>query len=347
MTALALAGSTVLDGIEFEFDVSVLSSEHLVIIGPNGSGKSTLLRILAGLARLSSGQLTGRDRILDDPSKNVFVPGHQRSVVLQPQSSALFPHLDVLDNVAFGLRSAGLTRRQARVQANETLDELAISELRHRSVTDLSGGETAKVALARSLGADPDVLLLDEPGAALDAAAHADLRHRLGEMQRTIVTITHDPVDAQVLATRVAVVQDRRVLQVGTPAEVAAAAASPWVANVLGVNVLSGHAKGNTVLLSSGASIRIADTVHGPVHLSFAANAVTLHPSEPHGSARNVWQVEVTGLTRDANRVRVSLGGPIEAVALVTNEAAIELDLRPGRSCWASLKATELSVLPA
>ncbi len=346
MTGVAIAGTVQLGASVLRYRLDVAPGEHLTVIGPNGAGKTALLKTIAGLLRLSEGRLTAGEQVLDEPARGVFVVPPDRPVTLQPQTGALFPHLSVLDNVAFPLRLRGARRFEARARARELLEGLAIDSLADRRPAGLSGGEAARVALGRSLAADPAVLLLDEPAAALDVAARAQLRHHLVGLDRTLLTVTHDPVEARLLGRRMAVVHEGRVAQVGTAEEIAARPASPWVATLLGLNIVSGTARGREVALASGATVRLAERADGPVNLTFPDNAVTLHDVEPHSSARNVWAIAVTGLHAEGDRVRVAFVGPMEGAAVVTTAAADELGLRPGSNCWASVKATELTVLP-
>ena len=347
MSAISIDGTVTHHDREFTYTLSLPRGEHLAVVGPNGSGKSTLLRALAGLTRLSSGVVTSDGAILDEPATNTFVAAHERAITLQPQSDTLFPHLSVLDNVAFPFRSRNTSRQAARLAADALLGQVGISVLRDRLTTDLSGGERAKTTLARSLAAEPNVLLLDEPAASLDQEARADLRHLLADLDQTLVVVTHDPVDAMLLGQRVALIDSGRVAQVGSPESLAMKPASPWVASLFGINLLSGTARERTVQLASGAQVQLADPASGPVHLTFAPNAVTVHADEPHSSARNVWKVRVTGLNADRGQVRMSFSGPLDAAALITEAAADELKLRPGARCWVSVKATEVTVLRA
>lgn len=330
----------------FRYTLEVGRGDHVTVIGPNGAGKSTLLRTLAGLQRVTEGALQFGSAMVDEPATKTFVAPHDRDVVLQPQTGALFPHLSVLDNVGFASRSRGASRQAARASAAAMLERLDLAELAQRRTQDLSGGQAARVALARSLNSGSTVLLLDEPAAALDVEARADLRRQLNALDTTVITVTHDPVEARLLGDRIVVVDNGHILQSGSAAEVAAAPRSRWAASLLGVNIVSGTAVGTTVTQNS-TILTLAETASGAVHVTFPANAVTLHREQPAGSARNAWPISVTGLATDGGRVNVAFSGPFEGRALITTSATTELGLRPGAQCWASVKATELTVLLA
>jgi molybdate transport system ATP-binding protein len=351
MSGIGLSGTVELRSVGrttmLDYQLSTEPGEHLAVVGPNGAGKSTLLRLIAGLVGLDSGALSIGGVPVDDPAQGVFVAPADRPVVLQPQRGALFPHLDVAANVSYPLRAGGLSKKRARTDVTELLDRLGIADLASERVDDLSGGQLARVALARSLAAEPSILLLDEPAAALDKAATAELRHHLIDARCGLVVVTHDPVEAMLLGNRIAVVDEGGIAQVSHAGEIAAAPASGWTARLMGRNLVSGLADGSTVDLTGGGTIILAERHHGPVHISFAANAVVLHHEAPEGSARNVWHVRVTGMDGAGDRVRVSFTGDIDATALVTPAACIELGLGVGAPCWASVKATELSVIPA
>lgn len=347
MSTLDLNGTVTLAERPFSYGLVVDHGEHIAVVGPNGAGKSTLLRVLAGLQPLGAGCLTLDDTVLDRPEAAVFVAPHERPIALQAQDGALFPHLDVIDNVAFPLRARSVKRRAAHAVALDHLERVGVAHLAPHRPSSLSGGEAAKVALARSLAADPQVLLLDEPAAALDVEARAGFRRLVAELDQTIVTVTHDPLEAQLLGSRFAVIQDGDLVQTGTAEEVAAAPANPWVAGFAGVNIVTGTAHDTRVLTPSGATLTLAEHIDGPVHVAFPASAVVLARSRPTGSARNVYEATVAALAVEGDRVRVSFDAGFHATALVTASAAAELDLRPGGPVWASIKATELTVLPA
>ncbi|MFC5381052.1 ABC transporter ATP-binding protein [Aquipuribacter nitratireducens] len=340
-------------GLEVTARVDVAPGEVVVVVGPNGAGKSTLLHVVAGLVAPARGRVALAGRVLDDPAAGVRLPVPARRVGLVPQDLQLFPHLDVRDNVAFGLRAAGARAAPARAVAERWCTRLGLTdEVRHRPGR-LSGGQRQRVALARALAPEPDALLLDEPLAALDAGTRvhvrAELRHHLADVAVPTLLVTHDPVDAMVLADRVVVVEAGRVVQSGTPREVARAPRTDYVARLVGLNRWEGVAAGGVARLAGGRQVHVVGGHAGPVLLTFPPHAVTLWAEAPHGaSTRNVWPARVAGLEPHADtvRVRVVAEDGTEALADVTALAVADLDLRPGAPVWAGVKATEVTVHP-
>ena len=211
----------------------------------------------------------------------------------------------------------------------------------------LSGGQAQRVALARALAPDPAVLLLDEPLAALDATSRVAMRHLLADVEVTTVLVTHDPIEARLLADDVVVLDRGTVAERGRPDELAARPATPWVAELFGQNLVSGEADDHTLTLANGETLTLPDAASGPAVVTFGPNAVVLHLHPPDGSARNVWPVTVTELVDEGDRVRVRCAGPVPLTAMVTAPAAASLGLTPGLELHAAVKATELDVRPA
>ena len=337
---------------DLDVDLAVPPGEVVAVLGPNGAGKSTLLRCLAGLERLRGGHVRLADRTLDAPAAGVFVPPEQRPTGIVFQDYLLFPHLSVIDNVAFGTRSRGLRRSASRRAAAPWLERMGLAQYGRRKPTSLSGGQAQRVALARALASDPGLLLLDEPLSALDAGTRAetrsDLRMHLSSFAGPALVVTHDALEAMVLADSLLVLENGRVVQRGAPAEVARRPATPYVARLLGLNLWPGVARGGDVALAGGGHLVVADTaVSGDVLLAVRPSALALHAQHPEGSPRNVWPVTVTGLELLGDRVRVALSGPPSALVDITPAAVAELDPTPGRQLFVSLKATEVEVYPA
>ena len=319
------------------------------IAGPSGSGKSTLLRIAAGLLRPAHGRVVlGEEVWLDTASGRNLAP-EARGCGYVFQDYALFGHMQVWQNVAYGLRA--ISRAERRRRADELLDRFGILRLAGARPATLSGGERQRVALARALAVAPRALLLDEPLSALDARTRASASRELAAVLRSAevpaLLVTHDFTEAAVLGDRVAVIDGGRIVQEGTPGELAAAPASAFVADFTGAVVLTGVARegagGLTVVdLDGGGSATSTDRRVGPVALSVHPWEIALEPAGAvaESSAQNHLQAEVVTVTEVGNRVRVGLTGPQPLVAEVTGVAVGGLHLAPGVRVTASWKAT-------
>ena len=335
-----------------DLDLDVAAGETIGLLGPNGAGKSTTLRCLAGLERPQRATIEITGIPVTDTSRGIDVPPERRSVGYVFQDYLLFPHMSVLDNVAFGLRSRGVGKAEAAAAARDWLERLDIADLAQRRPGQLSGGQAQRVALARALVTEPDLLLLDEPLAALDAGTRSSvrslLRRHLTDFRGAVVLVSHDPMDAMVLADRVVVLEQGRVVQTGTPGEIARRPASDYVAQLVGVNMLRGVASEGTVELAGGGAIHIADhAITGPVIVALRPEAISVHLRHPEGSARNVWQAAIKALESRGDLVRLELDGPPAVTAVITPGAVADLGLHEGSRVWLSAKATELDVYPA
>jgi molybdate transport system ATP-binding protein len=327
------------------------AGEVVALLGPNGSGKTTALRALAGLTRLDAGHVRLDGTLLDAPSERAFTPPEARSVGMVFQDYLLFPHLTATDNVAFGLRAQGMRRNAARAEARRWLDRVGLAEHAGARPRELSGGQAQRVALARALAPQPRLLLLDEPLAALDAGTRAEvrieLRRHLTAYAGCVLLVTHDALDAMVLADRLVVVENGRVVQTGPPATVAAAPRTDYVARLVGLNLYRGHAEGTRVLLDDGGSLVVAAPATGPVHVAFPPSAVAVYRTRPEGSPRNTWRATVTSVETHGGTVRLHLRGAPSVAADVTPSAVTDLDLAAGAEVWAVLKAAETHVYGA
>ena len=349
---------------DFQLDAafSVAPGEVLAVLGPNGAGKSTLLRILAGLLAVTEGRVRVGGKLWDDAASGQFVPAVRRQVGLVFQDYRLFPHLSVLDNVAFAARARGARRAGARAEAAVVIERLGLTDLSSRRPGALSGGQAQRVALARALAAQPQLLLLDEPLAALDARTRLELRTALRRQLTAFagpsIVVTHDPLEALVLADRILVLENGRIVQVGAPAEVARRPATEYVARLMGLNLYAGRltdpAAGRVDLDSGGTLFAVVPAdLPGPVGagdavlVALAPAAVALHPGEPGpGSPRNVWPGVVSGVELLTDRVRVAVTGHPDALVDITPAALAELGLTAGQPIWLSAKATEAIAYP-
>ncbi|WP_330230617.1 ABC transporter ATP-binding protein [Nocardia sp. NBC_00508] len=333
-----------------ELPLSVEPGEVVALLGPNGAGKTTALRALSGLIALTDGHIRLDDHTWDAPP-SVFTPAERREVGVLFQDYLLFGHLSALENVAFGLRARGYRRAAARERAAQWLTRVGLADYAQRKPRALSGGQAQRVALARALVTEPELLLLDEPLAALDAGTklqvRADLAHHLRDYPGHTVLVTHDPLDAMVLADRLVILENGAIVQQGPPAEVAARPRSDYVADLMGLNLYRGTARGAIAQLEGGGSITLAEPAEGPVYIAFAPNAVGLHPERPVGSPRNSWPVTITGIEQHAHTTRVRLDGVPPVLADITPATVAQLRLHPGQRLWAAVKATETRSYPA
>lgn len=347
------AGLTLrLGTLDLRAEFGVQPGELLALLGPNGAGKSTLLRCLAGLQPIESGRIAIDDVSVDEPASATFVEPERRSVGYVFQEYLLFPHMTVLENVAFGLRARGRPKREARDAAHRWLEQVGLNEYVGRKPQALSGGQAQRVALARALATEPRVLLLDEPLAALDAGTRAtvrrDLRQHLATFDGIRVMVTHDPVDAYALADRVAIIDEGRIVQTGTLAEVTSRPRSRYVADLVGVNLVAGNVTDGVLRTASGAQVVIADAAPGPAFAVIRPHSILLVRHLAEGaSARNQWSGVVTELDRLGDRVRVGIGGAMPLTAEITAAALDALQLQPGDSIHTSVKATDIEVYPA
>jgi ABC-type sulfate/molybdate transport systems ATPase subunit len=321
----------------FHLELTLAVTGTLALVGPSGAGKSSVLRCVAGLARPERGRIA----IDGEPwfeSGRVNVPPEQRRVGLLFQDYALFPHMTVRRNVEFGGKRI----------AGELLERFRIDKLADAKPGKLSGGERQRVALARALAREPQVLLLDEPLAALDAhtktIVRAELQELLAGLDLPVLLVTHDFEDAAALADRVGVLVDGSLRQLGSPAELVAEPADAFVASFTGANLLHGRADGTRVHLVDGTVLAVAEPARGDVALAVYPWDVTVGLERPHDSALNVVGGEIRSIATFGSRVRVAIG-PISAE--ITAESLERLGLEVGRPAYASFKATGTRVVAA
>ncbi|MEV0632306.1 ABC transporter ATP-binding protein [Nonomuraea wenchangensis] len=327
-----------------DLDLHVAAGEVVALLGPNGAGKTTALRALAGLTGLSEGEI-----VLDGRPLHTLA-AEQRPIGMVFQDYLLFPHLSALDNVAFGPRCQGVPKAEARRAAAALLERVGLADRAAARPRQLSGGQAQRVALARALAVRPELLLLDEPLAALDAHTRLEirsqLRRHLADFDGATVLVTHDPLDAMVLADRLIVIEGGTIVQQGTPAEVARRPRTDYVARLVGLNLYRGVADGALVKVGE-LLLHTSEHLEGPAFVAFPPAAVALYRSRPDGSPRNLWQATIGGIERHGDNVRVHLDGPVTAFADITPAAVADLDLTPGQRIWASVKATETHAYPA
>nr|WP_218891620.1 ABC transporter ATP-binding protein [Actinomycetospora corticicola] len=339
-----------------DVSLTVGSGEVVAVLGSNGAGKSTFLGALAGLYRPDRGSIVLDGRVLDD------VPVHRRRVGLLSQSALLFPHLTARDNVAFGPRSTGSGRRAARETADRWLAEVDATALADRRPSELSGGQAQRIAIARALACEPELLLLDEPFAALDVDVTPAIRSLLRRVVRaagvTTLMVTHDVLDAVVLADRLVVLDAGRVVESGPTADVLRRPRSAFAARIAGLDLVPGR--------SCPEGLRTAEgTVIGGVHPEpvadgesavalFSPTSVAVYREPSKGSPRTMVPVRLAAMEPHGELVRLRAGVPdggpgwVDGLAAdVTPAAVADLGADPGDELWFSVKAAEVEVYPA
>ena len=370
---MTLSFQAAVAGRGFDVALTVQPGETVAVMGPNGAGKSTLLAGIAGLLRPDSGMAALNGRTLFDlgDGKGAWAPPHQRGIALLAQEPLLFPHLAAVDNVAFGPRSAGVSKREAKAQALHWLAEVEAEHLAGRRPAELSGGQAQRVAVARALAADPALLLLDEPLAALDIHSAPLLRRLFKRVLagRQAIIVTHDVLDALMLADRVVILDNGRIIEEGPTRAVLERPRSSFAAGLAGLNFIPGILDGAGVRTSEGLKItgheeepglhpgllvasgpsRTAATLPeaataGPEDTGvavFPPSAVSVFLNDAHGSPRNSFAVTITDLEPHGDQIRVRAGS---LAADITPAASADLGLAPGMAVHFVVKAAAVAV---
>ena len=338
-------------GFELQAALRAAPGSTTVIVGESGAGKTTLLRLAAGLDQPVRGRISLDGVVYAEPDAGIAVPAWQRDVGYVSQDYALFPHLTVEQNVAFGLRARGARRRTVTPRVARALESAGIAGLARRKPSMLSGGQQQRAALARALALDPRLLLLDEPLAALDLQTRRVVRGELRDLLRALgcvtLYVTHSPIEALLFGDRIAVIERGRVSQTGTRDELLRYPRSRYVAELMGTNLFAGTAGAGpgaaTVRIAEG-ELAVADAGGpGEVFVTVDPRQITIHPHAPEGSAQNVFVGAILELAPEppsGERIRVVLGTRPPHVAEVTREAVDGLGLREGMTVHASFKAT-------
>lgn len=338
-------------GRRFDVELHVEEGERVAIIGPNGAGKSTLLQLIAGSIRPTSGEVALHGRTIATPTRHV--PPHQRRVAYVEQRPLLFPHMNVLENVMFGPLARRARRGDARQRALRELEAVGISDLVTRMPSQLSGGQAQRVSLARGLAFDPEIVLLDEPFAALDVSVTPELRRVLRKRLQglTTVLVTHEMLDVVSLADRLVVLEEGHVVADGPVADVTGAPTTRFLADFVGLNLLYGEATGPDRMRVGSQEIVATPAedvaVGTPARVTVEPQAISLHRRTPEGSPRNALQVSVVGLEPRGHVVGVGIeleGQRMQAT--LTPGAVEELQLMPGDDVIAVMKATQVQLHP-
>ena len=338
-------------GFELRAEFRAEAGATTVIVGESGAGKTSILRLAAGLDQPQAGRITLGGRAWADTGTGVAVPAWRRDVGYMAQDYALFPHLTVEQNVAFGLRARGVARAEAARRVAEALRRTGIAELAGRKPAALSGGQQQRAALARALVLDPSLLLLDEPLAALDLGTRRQVRGELRELLRTLgcvtLYVTHSPLEALLFGDRIVVMEAGRVSQVGSREDLLRHPRSRYVAELMGTNLFAGTAApapGLATVRTGDRDIGVtAPDERSELFVTVDPTRITIHAEPPGGSAQNVFAGPILELAPEppsGERVRVMLGTRPPLVAEITREAVTDLKLREGTTVYASFKAT-------
>ncbi len=345
---LRFSARKALRDFELDLGLEVPEGSCTALAGPSGAGKTTILQTIAGLTRPDEGHVRCGSATWLDTAAGVELATEQRGCGYLFQRYALFPNLSALDNVAYGI---GGPRAARRARAGELLDRFAVGQLAEAKPAQLSGGERQRVALARALGCEPRVLLLDEPLSALDSTTRAQasraLSEAIGSAAVPTLLVTHDFQQAATFGDQVAIIDRGKVVQQGTPGELADSPANAFVADFTGAVVVEGQVEGSEqglilVRLRGGDVVRSTDQAYGDVSISVHPWELAIEPpgSGSEGSVLNRLGARVASVTVVGNRARVGLDAGQHLTAEITRASAERLALAPGDHVDVTWKAT-------
>ena len=371
---------THLNTFHLSLSFSAEPGQTIVLLGESGSGKTTVLRLLAGLLYPQHGHISLDDTLYFDSKMHVALPPQERPFGYVFQDYVLFPHLNVFENIAFGLRAQHLPRQLIRQRVGEALEQVRLSGFEQRRPTQLSGGQQQRVAIARALALQPVLLLLDEPLSALDVQTRREVRqelHRiLAEVGITTVLVTHHYLEALVFGQQILVLEAGKVIQQGDQQDLLMYPRSSYVAELIGVNFFRGHIVRQetnalyVIQLQNGAqSMEIVAALkeHTPTEKVLTSGedayvivdpqSITLHQTAPESSARNVFRGEIVHVLHlgisplridgknEHVRISMLLDGDMPLLtAEITDASVLRMELCEGKTVYASFKATEASV---
>lgn len=329
-----------------DVSLQVSKGEYFILLGPSGAGKSIVLEIIAGLTEPDSGSIEINNINLN--RKRI----QERNVGLVFQDLAIFPHLSVWHNIAFPLQYKGMKKPEINRRVLEVAHSLSIEHLLQRSTTTLSGGELQRVALARTLVTKPDVLLLDEPLSSLDVERKSEIRKLLREINRqgqTIIHVTHDYEEAIALAHRIAVMNNGKIEQTGTPLEVFSNPASSFVAgfggikNFFKVNGVSKSCQDLTeVTVGKQLAVCLLGNANANGFITLPENTVSISITPMDSSSQNCFRGKVVDIYPQRFGVEVVVDIGVNIFALITQGSLLNLKLEIGSEVWVSFKASSV-----
>jgi len=330
-----------------EINLDIAAGEYFVILGPTGGGKTVLLETVAGLHQPRKGH------IMLDGEDVTDVPPERRGIGFVYQDYVLFPHLNVTENIAFGLKLRRVGREVIEERVTEISRLLDINHLLHRRPRTLSGGEAQRVALARALVVEPRLLLLDEPLSALDPETREGLQRELArlhqELGTTTVHVTHDFEEAVALGDRIGVVNEGRVVQVGPPEEIFRKPGSEFVARFVGVrNIFRGEIRpgedGYQVLCLDGVEIAMVTGLTGQAHASIRPEEIVISREPLRSSARNSFRGRIVDIADRGTVVYVTVRIPPDFTCIITRRSLEEMELQEGLEVYIAFKASAVHV---
>ena len=330
-----------------EINLSIQKGEYFVILGPTGSGKTVLLETLAGLNRISEGNifLFGKDITRLEPEK--------RGLGFVYQDYALFPHLSLFENIAYGLKLHRTSKEFIHKEVQEISKLLGIDHLLKRRPAALSGGEQQRAALARALVLNPDVLLLDEPLGALDPATKEELQTELAgihtRLGTTILHVTHDFEEALTLAQRIAVFREGRIVQTGTAEDIFRKPANNFVAQFVGTrNIFTGYItrneNGEKILKTGNLNIQVVSTEEGQHQAALRPEDILLSTHPIASSARNLFKGKISEISDRGAYAFVNVDCGIPLTCMLTRNSIEELHLKSGVEVWLAFKASAVHI---
>jgi len=328
-------------------NLEVRHGEYFTILGPTGAGKTLLLELIAGFHRPDEGEIWINDKNITD------FPPEQRKVGFVYQDYSLFPHLNVEENVKFGLKLKKIPKSETDEKIRRAMNLLGLTHLSKRLPKTLSGGEQQKVALARAIVLDPEVLLLDEPLSALDTQTQERLRKELKDLHErsgiTTIHVTHDHVEAILLGDRIGILSDGKLIQVGDPDEVFRKPKWEFVAKFVGVeNIFPGKSelkKGLATIDIGNVLIEAVTQKEGKVKVCIRPEDILLSKRPIKSSGRNMLQGKITEISDRGTTVKLKVDVGRELVVIITKRSFLDMKLRIGSEIYASFKASSVHVI--
>lgn len=336
------AGAFELADISF----SVESNETLVVLGPTGAGKTVLLELIAGLRRPNKGTVKSGGRDI------TRLPPEKRRMGLVYQDYLLFPHLNVFDNIAYGLRTSNTREQEVKQSVRSIAERMGVASLLERKTRNLSGGEQQRIAIARTLVTRPDVLLLDEPFSAIDPNTKDRLMRELSGILSSyevpVIYVTHDQLEASEMADRIAVMNEGRIVQLDSPDVVFSSPKSEFVADFVGIrNVYRGSAardKGGSVVSLDGCQMHSALEMQGKVHVTIRPEDIVVSHKSFDSSARNQLHGKVVGIVEKGPLVYVTADCGVEVTSAITRESFKQLGITLDDEIWMIFKASSVNL---